>query len=100
ETFRVGRSVQVEVPAGQPLRLWLGGRECDVPNHSVQFGIFVPLIHPCPPNPREFQLNEDSPGVIQAVYRSAAAALGRHRFGSRGGDGAFEARLTVRQVTR
>jgi hypothetical protein len=100
QTFQVGRAVEVEVPAGQPLRLWLGGRECDAPSHSVQFGIFVPRIHPCPSNPREFSLNEDSPGVAEAVYRSAAAAVGRPRLRSRGGDGAFEARLTVRQVAR
>jgi hypothetical protein len=100
QTFRVGRTVGVEVPAGRPVRLQLRGRECDIPSNQVLFGILVPVTHPCPPTPTEFQLSNDTPGVVEVRYGSARAALGRHRLTSRRGDGAFEATFTVRQATR
>ena len=64
----------------------------------VVFGLFVPLIHPCPSNPNEFQIGNDSPGVAEATFPSARAALGRHRLVSRGGDGAFAATFTLRRL--
>ena len=91
--------MQIYVPAGQPVRLVVRGRECDIPSHSVQFGFLVPLIHPCPPTPREFQIGNDSPGVAEAEYGSAARAVGRHVLRSRGGDGAFAATFTVRRLS-
>jgi hypothetical protein len=99
QTFRIGRGVQIEVPAGHPVHLVVRGRECDIPSHSVQFGIFVPRIHPCPPTPNEFSLNEDSPGVADGRFRSAGAALGRHVLRSTGGDGAFAATFSVRKLS-
>jgi hypothetical protein len=99
ENFRVGRSLQIEVPAGQAVRLAVRGRECDIPSHSVQFGIFVPRIHPCPPTPKEFSLNEDNPGVAEAEFASARRALGRHVLRSKGPDGAFAATFSVRRIS-
>ena len=98
QTFRIGRTLDVAVPAGQRVRLVVRGRECDEPNHSIRFGLFVPLIHPCPSNPNEFQIGNDSPGVAEATFPSARAALGRHRLVSRGGDGAFAATFTLRRL--
>lgn len=84
ERFKINRSLTLTVPRGGRVLFQLAGRECDIPTHTTVFGLFIPLLRPCAPNPDEINsnvyllLHNDDTGTVLDVYRSAAAALGVH----------------------
>ena len=66
QRFDLGRTVDVYVPQGKGLRVFLHGRECDLPK-----------ISPCP-DTAEVSDDNDLPGDAIATFPSASAALGNH----------------------
>jgi hypothetical protein len=66
QLFDLGRKVDIYVPAGKGLRLFVHGRECDLPK-----------INPCP-NTSELSDDNDLPGDATATFPSVTAALGKH----------------------
>ena len=69
------KTFDVYVPAGKGVRLFVHGRECDLPK-----------IQPCPANPGEVASDNDVPGEILDQYSSAAAAIGTHTSTADSGD--------------
>jgi hypothetical protein len=84
EQIKINRTVKVYVPRGARVSLLIQGRECDEPAGKMVFGIEANLLYPCPANtdeqnPNLFDtFNNDDPGTILDVYRSAGAAIGAH----------------------
>ena len=66
QTFDIGRTVNLYVPAGGGLRVFTHGRECDLPK-----------INPCP-NTTEVADDNDVPGNAIDQFPSVSAALGKH----------------------
>jgi hypothetical protein len=79
QRLAINRTITINVPHGQGLRLLTQGRECDIPYGKVVFGELVPVVAPCPASTEPvLALVNDDPGTVLDVYRSPAAALGRH----------------------
>jgi hypothetical protein len=84
ERVAIDRSVKIYVPRGTKFWLEVQGRECDEPAGKTLFGVYANLLYPCPANTDEQNPNilavfaNDDPGTILSIYRSAAAAVGRH----------------------
>jgi hypothetical protein len=66
-TLPLNQTVDIYVPSSGGVRLFVHGRECDLPK-----------IQPCPPNPGEVASDNDLPGELLAQFPSAAAAIGTH----------------------
>jgi hypothetical protein len=66
-TLPLGQTVDIYVPSGGGVRLFVHGRECDLPK-----------IQPCPANTGEVASDNDLPGEVLAQFPSAAAAVGAH----------------------
>ncbi|MEA2158427.1 MAG: hypothetical protein QOD66_807 [Solirubrobacteraceae bacterium] len=66
-TIPVDKTFDFYVPAGKGVRLFVNGRECDLPK-----------VQPCPANPGEVASDNDVPGEILNQFPSAAAAIGTH----------------------
>jgi hypothetical protein len=66
-TLQLNKTVDIYVPSGGGVRLFVHGRECDLPK-----------IQPCPPNPGEVASDNDVPGEILAQFSSAGTAVGSH----------------------
>jgi hypothetical protein len=66
-TIPVDKTFDFYVPAGKGVRLFVHGRECDLPK-----------VQPCPANPGEVASDNDVPGEILNQFPSAAAAIGTH----------------------
>jgi hypothetical protein len=75
----------VYVPHGKGVRLFTGGRECDLP---------PPQIEPCPVLSEG--LGNDDPGEAQASFASARAALGRHTIAPDSAN--YTATFTIRRL--
>jgi hypothetical protein len=84
ERIEVNRTVKVYVPRRAGVSVLVQGRECDEPAGKTLFGLYANLLYPCPANtdeqnPNIFALfNNDDTGTILDIYRSSAAAIGRH----------------------
>jgi hypothetical protein len=74
-TLTTSKTMDVYVPAGQGVRLFVHGRECDLPK-----------IQPCPTNTGEVASDNDVPGEILDQYSSAQAAIGTHTTTADSGD--------------
>ena len=66
QSFAVNQPVDLFVPSGAPLRVFINARECDLPR-----------MDPCVGTP-EVADGNDSPGDIVASFPSADAAVGDH----------------------
>lgn len=66
-SLTVDKTMDLYVPAGQGVRVFVHGRECDLPK-----------IQPCPTNTGEVASDNDVPGEILNQFPSAAAAIGTH----------------------
>ncbi|GAC1436114.1 MAG: hypothetical protein NVSMB51_06770 [Solirubrobacteraceae bacterium] len=66
-TLNTDKTFDIHVPAGKGVRLFVHGRECDLPK-----------VQPCPANPGEVAADNDVPGEILSQFPSAAAAIGTH----------------------
>jgi hypothetical protein len=66
-TLPLNQTVDIYVPSTGGVRLFVHGRECDLPK-----------IQPCPANPGEVAADNDLPGEVLAQFPSAAAAVGTH----------------------
>jgi hypothetical protein len=71
----LNKTIDIYVPAGKGVRLFVHGRECDLPK-----------IQPCPANPGEVASDNDVPGEILDQFPSAAAAIGPHTSTADSGD--------------
>lgn len=84
ERIPINHTFKVFVPHGARVSLMVQGRECDEPAGKTVLGVFANLLYPCPANTSEQNSNifdlfaNDDPGTILDVYRSAAAARGKH----------------------
>jgi hypothetical protein len=84
ERIKIDRTVRFYVPRGARVSLLVQGRECDEPAGTTVLGIQANLLYPCPANTDERNpnlldtFNNDDPGTILDVYRSAGAAIGTH----------------------
>lgn len=75
ETLPLGQTAELHVQSGHGVRIYLHGRECDLPK-----------IKPCPANPGEVADDNDLPGEILDQFPSAAAAIGTHVSSADSGD--------------
>jgi hypothetical protein len=66
-TLTLDKTIDFYVPAGQGVRLFVHGRECDLPK-----------IQPCPTNTGELASDNDLPGEVLDQFSSANAAIGTH----------------------
>jgi hypothetical protein len=84
ERIPVNRTVKIYVPHGARVWVQVAGRECDEPAGKTVFGIFAPLLYPCPANTDEQNPNildtfgNDDPGIVLDTYRAAGVAIGLH----------------------
>jgi len=84
ERIPINRTVKVHVPHGGKVSLLVQGRECDEPAGRTVLGVQANLLYPCPANTDELNpnifdvFNNDDPGTILDVYRSARTAVGKH----------------------
>jgi hypothetical protein len=84
ERIAINRTVKIDVPRRAGVSFLVQGRECDAPAGKTVVGVHTNLLYPCPANtdeqnPNIFDVfNNDDPGTILSVYRSASAALGTH----------------------
>jgi hypothetical protein len=78
QTVQGRQAVDVYVAAGRPWRLYIHSRECDFGVLGSFAGQNVP-VWPCPRS-KELgnSVGDDFPGALEQVWRSPAAALGRH----------------------
>jgi hypothetical protein len=89
EQININRAVKLYVPHGAKVSLMVQGRECDEPAGRSVLGVYANLLYPCPANTDELNpnildsFNNDDPGTILDVYRSAGAAVGTHTSTSR-----------------
>jgi len=89
ERIPINHTFKVFVPHGARVSLLVQGRECDEPAGKTVLGVYANLLYPCPANTTEqnsniFDIfNNDDPGTILDVYRSAGAAVGKHATASR-----------------
>jgi hypothetical protein len=74
-SLALNKTIDIYVPAGRGVRLYVHGRECDLPK-----------IQPCPTNTGEVASDNDVPGEILDQYSSATAALGTHTSTADSGD--------------
>jgi hypothetical protein len=74
-TLSLDKTIDIYVPAGHGVRLFVHGRECDLPK-----------IAPCPANPGEVSSDNDVPGEILDQFTSATAAIGTHTSTADSGD--------------
>ena len=80
----LNRTVTIHVPRGARVWLQVQGGECDAPAGKKVLGIYAHRLYPCPnntdeQNPNIFDVfNNDDPGTILDIYRSAIAAIGTH----------------------
>jgi hypothetical protein len=78
------------------------GLECDEPAGKRVLGVYANLLYPCPANrdeqnPNVFALfNNDDPGTILDIYRSASASTGTHTSTSRA-PGDYQLTYTIRR---
>jgi hypothetical protein len=84
-TLEVGKTLDIYVPAGQPVDLLMDTRECDLPK-----------IAPCAATPEAAEDN-DAPGSGHDTFGSAEEAVGDHTMISE--SGAWEMSYTVRQLS-
>jgi hypothetical protein len=66
-TLPLSKTFDIYVPAGNGVRLFVHGRECDLPK-----------VQPCPTNTGEVAPDNDVPGEILDQFSSAPAAIGTH----------------------
>jgi hypothetical protein len=84
ERIPINRTFKVFVPHGDRVSLMVQGRECDEPAGRTVLGVQAGLLYPCPANTDELNsnildvFNNDDPGTILDVYRSAGKAVGKH----------------------
>lgn len=84
QRIAINRTIKIYVPNGSRVSLMVQGRECDEPGGKVILGIFAHVLYPCPVNTDEQNpnllaiFNNDDPGTILNIYRSARAAIGKH----------------------
>jgi hypothetical protein len=89
ERIAINRTVKIYVPAGAKVWFQVAGLECDEPAGNTVLGIHTSLLYPCPANtdeqnPNIFKIfDNDDPGTILDIYRSASASLGTHTSSSR-----------------
>jgi hypothetical protein len=89
ERIPINRTFKIYVPRGARVSLLVQGRECDEPAGRIVLGVNAGLLYPCPANTDELNsnifdvFNNDDPGTILDVYRSAAAAVGKHASSSK-----------------
>jgi hypothetical protein len=84
--IHLNRKIRIGVQRGRGVSLFVMGRECDGPSGVVLLGHFVPRTLPCPYNTTESKISEhnnDDPGTVLDRFRSAGAALGKHKAISR-----------------
>src|SRR5207247_1166431 len=64
----LGKTIDLHVPAGDPVRVFVDSRECDLPKISPCF------------NTTEAAEDNDAPGSGEQDFASADAAVGDHAF--------------------
>lgn len=74
-TLTLDKTFDIYVPAGKGVRLFVHGRECDLPK-----------IQPCPTNTGEVASDNDVPGEILNQFSTATAAIGTHTATADSGD--------------
>jgi hypothetical protein len=84
-TLDLDKTLDIYVPAGQPVNLLMDTRECDLPK-----------IQPCPATP-EVADDNDAPGSGVASFGSAEEAVGDHTMVSE--SGAWEMSYTINELS-
>ncbi len=82
-TLSVNKTIDFYVPAGKGVRLFIHGRECDLPK-----------VQPCPANPGEVAADNEVPGEILDQFPSASAAIGTHTSTADSGNYSFTYSIT------
>lgn len=85
QTFTLGQKVDFYVQDGKGVRVFVHGRECDLPK-----------INPCP-NTAELSDDNDLPGDAIDQFSSAQAAIGTHTLTAPSGN--YQLTYTIRRVT-
>jgi hypothetical protein len=102
ERIAINRTVRIYVPHGAKVWFQVTGLECDEPAGKRVLGVYANLLYPCPANrdeqnPNVFALfNNDDPGTILDIYRSASASTGTHTSTSRA-PGDYQLTYTIRR---
>jgi hypothetical protein len=85
QTFTLGQKVDFYVPDGKGVRVFVHGRECDLPK-----------INPCP-STAELSDDNDLPGDAIDQFTSAQASVGTHTLTPASGN--YQLTYTIRRVT-